>query len=353
LKNTILSLHRWTGLAAGLFLSLIGLSGSLLVYHNAIDRALYPSLTNLPARVPALSIDSLFGMVVNRRGQGYASCSFDVPTSPGDALEFALTGPQENHYSRKRMFVDVDPSSGAILREGSSADISASFVHWLMYFHDSFHAGRIGMLIAALSAVAMAISVITGLIVHGKSIARVLTFRLPLAGRTGKRYFRPLHLYLSVWGLVLNLILMSTGFWMMRSTLSPSAWKLEPASSTVRAPVSIDRCLAASRAALPGFEPDFVEVPLNRGGEIEIDGNMENGPEILSGDASSVVFDGNTGELLSTKNALNGGLSEKFSAAVWPLHTGKYAPPAVRFLYFLAGFMPGLLFISGFVIFSV
>jgi uncharacterized iron-regulated membrane protein len=342
LKSFLLVVHRWTGLAAGLFVSLIGLSGSILVIHAAFEHA--------HSRGPVLTIDSLFAIAAKGRATGFSTCEFDLPPSPGRPLTFTFTAPQENLYSRARTFVDIDPASGAALREGSCSDMSASFIQWLMYFHDSFHAGRAGMLAAALAAIAMGVSILTGIFIHGKNILRILIFRFPLRGKTRAQFFRGLHLYLSIWGLAVNVVVMTTGLWMMRGTLTPEAWNCEPPPRNAQIGVSIDSCIRASRDILPGFQPGFVDVPLTGEGELEIDGDMEGGSQLSEGDASSVVFDASSGILVRSFDATKSGPAQTLTQAAWPLHTGNYGGWTVRLLYVLAGLIPGLLFVSGVIV---
>lgn len=44
-ERVILAIHLWMGLCAALFLELLGITGSLMVFENEIDRGLNPKLT--------------------------------------------------------------------------------------------------------------------------------------------------------------------------------------------------------------------------------------------------------------------------------------------------------------------
>ena len=127
MKQKLLALHRWFGLTGGFFLLLIGLSGSLLVFRKSIDQYLNPSFYHLDSRGRRLSYDSLYSLVIRKYGFGYSSLSLDMPQSPGEFVGFTLSGPVRNAYSRPMYFVDFDPYSGEVLREGSFSDPSASF----------------------------------------------------------------------------------------------------------------------------------------------------------------------------------------------------------------------------------
>ena len=63
LRRSLLTLHQWVGLAAGLFLVVIAVSGSALVFENEIDRALNPSTSFVTPGGQTLSIETLISRV--------------------------------------------------------------------------------------------------------------------------------------------------------------------------------------------------------------------------------------------------------------------------------------------------
>lgn len=346
MNRLLFTLHKWLGLVTGIFLLAIGVSGSFLVYSRALDRMFYPELYSIEPQGTRLSLDSIYSMIYRKYGTEFGSCSFDIPSTENERVEFTLNKPQTNYYDRGRYLVDMHPYTGAILREGSSADMSVSFVHWVMYFHNSFHSGRIGMLIVTVVSVTLLLSIITGLFFYGKRFTRVTLFRLPLGG---KEFYRSLHLYVGVWSLVFTTVVCFTGFWMMKGTLSYDAWRIDPPGQKTPLSVSIDSCLAASRTALPGFIPDFVSIPFTSGELIGIDGNMANTPAIGRGDACSVTIDPASGKVLEANDVAQAWFPGNISAYVWPLHIGNYGGNLLKILYVIGGLMPGVLWISGFV----
>ena len=52
--------HRWLGLVSGLLLVVISLSGSALVFHEEIDRALFPELHVVEQGEERLPLDELY-----------------------------------------------------------------------------------------------------------------------------------------------------------------------------------------------------------------------------------------------------------------------------------------------------
>jgi uncharacterized iron-regulated membrane protein len=43
MRNVVLVVHRWTGLAMAVFLVIVGLTGSLLAFREPINRLRWPS----------------------------------------------------------------------------------------------------------------------------------------------------------------------------------------------------------------------------------------------------------------------------------------------------------------------
>jgi uncharacterized iron-regulated membrane protein len=344
-----LSLHRWLGLCAGIFLLLIGFSGSLLLFKSPIDRWARPGRYELQAGKPRVSLDSACSILFSRYGSRFTSCSFDLPND-GEVYEFTLSGRSESIFSRSRYVVDIDPGSGRILREGDARSLSTSPIHWLMYFHDSFNVGIAGMFFIGLVALSLFASMISGLLFYGRRILDVLTFRLPLNSQSKTQFFRALHIYAGVWALVFNTVVFFTGFWMIRSVFEPESWSFAPAKSPARVAVSIDSCIKRSRGLVPGFSPDFVSVPLAEGDPIEIDGNNVTSSRLMDGDASSVMFDPRDGSVLEVLDATKAPLLKKISAAFWQLHIGGYGGPLVKIIYAVGGLVPGVLSLSGYIV---
>src|SRR5437868_7707455 len=101
IRRSFFALHRWLGLWSGLFLLLIGLSGSLLVFKSSIDRWARPEMYELQTGSNPLSLDSVCSMIYSRYGSRYTSCSFDLPKA-GEIYEFTLSGKAEHIFSRSR-----------------------------------------------------------------------------------------------------------------------------------------------------------------------------------------------------------------------------------------------------------
>jgi uncharacterized iron-regulated membrane protein len=350
MNRILFFLHRWLGLLSGAFLLLIGVSGSFLVYSDSLDRLFNPALHSIIPSGRRLSLDSAYQIVYSKYAVKFEELSLDIPATEEDAYEFTLEGPGESYYTRNQYIVDVHPYTGTILREGYCNDISTSFVHWLMWFHDSLHLGRIGMLVVALASVSLLFSVVTGVLFYGRRVLEVLAFRLPLRQPSKARFFRALHIYVGVWAILFNALVFSTGFWMIRGIFSSETWGKREPGEMIRLVAPLDSFLDRSRDAITGFVPDYVAIPLRRGDLLEIDGNLAGGSPLLRGDANEVAFDPETGGLVRVIDMSSVPFPRSLSAAFWPLHIGSYGGEAVRVLYVIGGMLPGVLSVSGFLL---
>jgi hypothetical protein len=178
----------------------------------------------------------------------------------------------------------------------------------------------------------------------------VLTFSIALRRNSGTQFYRSIHVYVGVWALLFNIVVCFTGFWMMRGTLGTDAWKLAGPEHTIQVSASLDSCIAKSKEILPGFVPDFIDVPLVGDVPIEIDGNMENSSPLMRGDASRVTFDSRGGKIIEVVDITKASFPGNLVATVWPLHTGKYGGDVIKFVYCIGGLMPGVLSLAGYLL---
>ena len=346
----IFSVHSWFGLISGLFLLLIGCSGSMLIYRSAIERWLHPGLYHLAPQQKIMPYDELYRKVAKKYSPGFESYTISIPKHPTDVVEFTLSHGRKDHHSNPLYIVDIDPYSGTILREGYCDELSTSLTHWLLYFHHSFQYGTIGKMIDALAAISIFISMATGLFIYLKSMPKVLLFKIPLQWENRTIFYRRIHRIIGVWALLFNMLLFFTGFWMAKGVFSLKTWQLIKPRSILHIETSIDECLRKSKEIFPGFEPTEINGPTTTDDNIVINGNTDGTSPFLYGLASYVSFNPKTSEVVERYNINDVSLAEKFEGAVWPLHIASFGGHLVKILYVIGGFTPGMLSLTGFLL---
>ncbi|MDE0129007.1 MAG: PepSY-associated TM helix domain-containing protein [Gammaproteobacteria bacterium] len=114
-KKAILAFHRWSGIAAGLVIVLVGVTGSILVFEDEIDVALNPDLYSVEKQGLRLPLDQ----ITSRTARTYPDWQPAHVTRLDDAPGRTLTVTLRNAGGNERQ-VFVDPFTAEIVGERSS-----------------------------------------------------------------------------------------------------------------------------------------------------------------------------------------------------------------------------------------
>jgi uncharacterized iron-regulated membrane protein len=182
-RATLLKLHRWVGLALAALLLVQGTTGSLLVFREEIDRALYPELT-LPAQGERRPVQQLVDLV--RESAPRATLQrIKLPEDPAHAWIFFMRLAGDAPH-----MVAVDPYRGEIVREGSYRAWPSEF---LFRVHDALLGGRTGEIVVSVEGVALVFLAVAGVIVWWPGRRRLQSgFRI-LTGQGADRAVRTSH----------------------------------------------------------------------------------------------------------------------------------------------------------------
>ena len=142
-NQRLISFHSVTGLIAGIFILLLSLSGTVLVFHNEIDAFQQPmaGLTKTPQK--NLTVDSCYNIVKQQYPHAMIS-SCNLPENEARFFSFTI---YDSSYMKgtKALQLFVHPTTGRIENaRGGSEDIRHNFMGWLAAFHSSFNAGKTG-----------------------------------------------------------------------------------------------------------------------------------------------------------------------------------------------------------------
>ncbi|MDX2282719.1 MAG: PepSY-associated TM helix domain-containing protein [Bacteroidia bacterium] len=358
----IFTLHSWLGLINGLWLGMLGLSGSLLVYYQELDRWLNRETLTVAPQAERLPVDSLFHLVRARYPAASGTAIMWFPQHPEDCYSFRLYGMAEEqsiYFSWDLYQTDVDPYSGKEVRAGYYRDFH-SFLHWTLTFHYCLHLGTPGMLAVTLAGILLFLNSLTGLILYRRYLWKALIFRAPVVWRNWRTISSGLHRYVGVWSLALNLLIFYSGLQMNWTVFDRETWAAPQPQPPITQPyTSIDRLMGQVDEIFPGFRIEHVYIPFTArsGGQagtrnIRISGHIPGTPSIVPHGSSSVHFLPHTGEVAETHDInqeLRGmNLWEQFNAVAYSFHAGTFAGEYSRVLYVLLGLTPALLSFTGF-----
>ena len=153
MRNAILKLHLWVGLAAGLILLCAGVSGALLVFEQQIDDALNPTLAKVQPQDQALTLTQA-KTVLERAYPDKSVVGFDIPDTPDHSA-----GAWLEDKAGQGIGVAYNPYTGKVL--GIWDD--NRFTRKLHGFHTHLLAGEVGSAMMGWSAVLLSFLGLSGI----------------------------------------------------------------------------------------------------------------------------------------------------------------------------------------------
>ncbi|PKK37212.1 hypothetical protein BWI96_07645 [Siphonobacter sp. SORGH_AS_0500] len=354
LTRLTFTLHSWLGFVSGIFLLLLGLSGSVLVFRHELDHWANQELLQVSSQGKTLAPDRLsrcYHTIVDKYGDLDGIAWLNPEAGPDQAYNFRI------YYNDARLFtydlglISFDPYSGTILREGPSRSFTPSFIEWLLQFHFSFQLGIPGAALTAIFGLTMMLSLLTGVIVYRKMFWKVLSFRIRINRKNWRTISSDLHRIVGVWSLLLNAIIFFTGFYMNLFAFEAKTWRGEtvPTQPNTLMAASPDQMLQQALKAFPGLQPSYVYLPTQPTRTFEVRGYTPNQWK-LWGAGNNVKIDQQTGKITRISRLQDKSVGERIEATFFPLHVGNYGGLPVKVLYVIIGLTPGLLSITGFLL---
>jgi uncharacterized iron-regulated membrane protein len=189
IRRAIFQVHLWTGVGVGLYILVISVTGSAVVFRRELAKALLPT-TLVEVTGQRMTIEELSAAAQK------AYPRFDVSkvwmsSNPRAAVEIWIT---RGGRRRERLF---NPYTGKDL--GDALPYEPRLVDWLVAFHDDLLGGRKGRLVNGVGALFLTALCMTGAIIWWPGTARVK--RSLILGWTGnwRRFNWDLHSTIGFW----------------------------------------------------------------------------------------------------------------------------------------------------------
>ncbi len=212
-RRLMFQVHMWVGLILGLLLAVLGLSGSILVYDNAVLDMLSP-VPQAVAKGEAMSLDKIAEAARAAVGRGQVQIA--LPRASGEAFSVRVTQPrapegQQAGPPRPQAATQVfiDPVSGTVLgTRRAGLPPALAFVHQL---HGNFLMGREGRQFVGWLGVAMLLLGVTGLVLWWPKRGQWKYAFLVRRTAQGLRFHRELHAATGIWIFVVFMIVSFSG----------------------------------------------------------------------------------------------------------------------------------------------
>jgi uncharacterized iron-regulated membrane protein len=341
IRNIAFILHRYIGLAVGLLLIWVGLTGSLLVFEDEIDQLIVAhQFAKVIPQGQRISVESALNFVT----AAYANRPDLKPTS-------IITLPEKDTYivrltpkEGENREVFVNPYTGAILGDRGQ---ETSLRFKMIDLHYSLLAGKTGEVIVGIAGLLLFVLAITGLVLWPGWRKLISGFKIKLNAHPKRAHF-DIHKVSGIISAVFLTLIAFTGFcWNFTDFTKPAIYALtltptlsEPVSQLVsgKSTLGLDEILEKSALALPGAVTTFISLPKKPDDVFSVYQKLPQ--EINSYGNSAVYLDQYSGEILRIDNALKAPLGDRILNSFYPLHYGTFGGLPTRIFYVFVGLSP-------------
>jgi uncharacterized iron-regulated membrane protein len=192
LRKAIFQVHLWCGIIIGLYVLLVSVTGSIVVYRNE----LYTAATRPPVVVAPSGTqltDEELQAAAARAYPGYSISNISRGEQLDQVTHIYLDGPR-GHKNRQ-----FNPYTGEDL--GDSVPPGIRFVSWLLELHDDLLGGETGRSINGFGALLVIVLALTGIIVWWPGIQTWRRSLLVHRNVGWKRFTWDLHSMIGFWTL--------------------------------------------------------------------------------------------------------------------------------------------------------
>ncbi len=338
-RKWVLRVHSSIGLAIGLLIVVVSVTGSGIVFHEELDHALNRSLWHVTPQAEQVSLDAMF-----------ASAQAVHPALPVSSIQTAKTPTESyvfNHTAAgdRQLQTFVNPYTGQVL---GSRVWEYSFTGFLYTLHHDLFVGKVGQITVGITGVLLLLMSITGVMLW--------TGWRKLATGFNIRWNAPFSLMSydvhQVGGIVSNLfltIIAVTGVAIVVIHFLPMFNQTPEVKPVAKTPtIALSTLMQKADAAMPDGKTTSVELPDHDPQKMTVRKKLPN-QDTGRFDLSVVELDRSSGEVVqATKVEKAEGLF-KFIVTIADLHFGTFGGLPTRILYVFVGLMPTVLFITGLV----
>lgn len=337
-------IHLWLGLSVGVYFTVMGLTGSLLVFADPIDTFLNPQLL----AVEPVGEVRPFGEILGAFREQYPEAPISrvaISDEPGHAVQFWI-----GTWSSSLRQIYVNPYTAEFIGERYMTE---SLIGWMRYFHFNLYGGEIGWIVNGSLGLVTLVILVTGLILWWPRTVKLLKQRLWVKWQApANRLNWDLHNAGGAWTLPMMVLIVFTGSYFTFAGPITSAVtaivgpRSEPtkfdAGEAPQTPPTIDQMIAVAQEASPDGRlfylnaPDNSERPL-----LALFWHPGTGKNWRLYDSVSV--DRTTGRVVSVRRPTTA--ADYVIHAMFPLHTGGFGGMVTRCVYVVLGLVPlGLMF---------
>lgn len=352
LRRIWLTIHRWLGLTVGLLFVLLGLSGSVLVFHRGIDEWLNPDMLLAGESGPRQSLQDIIDAAeATFSGRPERAQFVDSPrTADGVWTVWFPNGTPESSGSTQ---VYIDPDTAEVTGRRVWGEYPMT---WIYRLHYRLLAGETGETIVGIAGIVLMVSIGTGIFLWWPLWQN--SWRAAFALRRGNRFQFDLHKTGGIASAVILPVIAFTGVYMifpewirpcvtmLSAETVPNAEHLRSTPHPGAVRIDADQAVAIARSVYPDAELKRLYLPSRPDG-VYVARVRRPGEVRRSSGNTRVWIEQYSGEVLAVRDWNRRTAADAFFAWQFPLHNGEAFGLAGRWIVFMTGLAPAVLYVTG------
>ena len=344
-RKLAFKLHLYLGLAVGIFLAVIALTGSLLVFSPEIDRFFNPQLLQVIPQSERIPLENVLQIVEKAYPQNQA-VSILLPREAKEVYQVWIRSKSEEIVS-----VYLNPYSGKIT--GTRID-KETFTGFILTLHAELAGGEFGHLVVGICGIVMLGITFTGLVLWTgwRNLSR--GFSINWKAHWQRTVF-DLHNVSGIVSVAFLILISATGtaiifytpvesalYWLTNEKPQP-ALTSHPHSSSSRQ--NLDEILDQVNTVWPEAKTTFISLPLTPEATFKVRKKFPT--DSHPNGISTIYLDQYSGKILQADSVNSASVANRILNSLYPLHIGSYGGIYLRLVHAIAGLAPIVLFITG------
>ncbi len=354
LRKVWLNVHRWLGLTVGLLFAFSGLTGSLIVFNLTLDESLNASLKLTRNHGTQTPVTDIVAAAERRAPAPGRVVNVFYPRVANGTFTLHFRDPEKSNKSETTE-VFVDPVTAEFLGQRIK---DSGVLAWIYRLHSTLLAGDSGKMLLGGTALAALVSLTSGLMLWWPLIRK--GFRIGFGIRQRTLLF-DLHKSLGASFSVVLLLVVVTGIYLtlpglikpLVTTISAETKLPAKVKSKIPKPrgpsINPDAAASTALAEMPGCRLMSIELPIKPDDAYRVFVRQPGEVGQLRG-VGRVWVDQYSGKVVATRDWRKFTFADTVFRIQLALHSGDAFGPAGRWIFFVGGLVPTVLYATGFLL---